>query len=80
MARLDWSNKIVRRGSTSAIFFLAFLGGSLMGGHRYQARPYFQGTNHNMNLRNDGSGEPYTSIVELRSDKIINFLGVAEWH
>ena len=44
------------------------------------SKPMFSGHQPQYELRNDGSGEPYTSIVELRSDKIINFLGVAEWH
>eukprot|EP00591_Stephanopyxis_turris_P010920 CAMPEP_0195510604 /NCGR_PEP_ID=MMETSP0794_2-20130614/3204_1 /TAXON_ID=515487 /ORGANISM="Stephanopyxis turris, Strain CCMP 815" /LENGTH=298 /DNA_ID=CAMNT_0040638057 /DNA_START=184 /DNA_END=1080 /DNA_ORIENTATION=- len=30
-------------------------------------------------LRNDGSGAPYNSIMELRSDKIKNFLEIANW-
>ena len=30
-------------------------------------------------LRNDGSGRPYASILELRSDKIKNHLSVSEW-
>jgi len=30
-------------------------------------------------LRNDGSGEPYASILGLRADKILNFLDVKKW-
>lgn len=30
-------------------------------------------------LRNDGSGEPYSSIVDLRRDKILNFLDTAQF-
>eukprot|EP00590_Aulacoseira_subarctica_P010660 CAMPEP_0172417098 /NCGR_PEP_ID=MMETSP1064-20121228/3603_1 /TAXON_ID=202472 /ORGANISM="Aulacoseira subarctica , Strain CCAP 1002/5" /LENGTH=341 /DNA_ID=CAMNT_0013155199 /DNA_START=94 /DNA_END=1119 /DNA_ORIENTATION=+ len=30
-------------------------------------------------LRNDGSGRPYGSIIDLRSDKIKNHLSVAQW-
>jgi hypothetical protein len=30
-------------------------------------------------MRNDGSGEPYPNIMELRSDKIRNFLSVAQY-
>ncbi len=31
-------------------------------------------------LRNDGSGLPYGSILDMRSDKIKNHLSVAEWY
>jgi len=31
-------------------------------------------------LRNDGSGLPYGSVLDLRRDKIRNFLGVAGYH
>lgn len=30
-------------------------------------------------MRNDGSGEPYESLLELRTDKIRNFLSVASY-
>jgi hypothetical protein len=30
-------------------------------------------------MRNDGSGEPYPNIMELRTDKIRNFLSVADY-
>ena len=30
-------------------------------------------------LRRDGSGQPYDSVVDMRSDKIRNHLSVAEW-
>ena len=30
-------------------------------------------------LRNDGSGEPYENILDMRKDKIENFLGVADF-
>jgi hypothetical protein len=51
-----------------------------------QLRPYgeeffadMSGHEPQYELRNDGSGRPYGSILDLRSDKIKNHLSVAEW-
>mmetsp|Transcript_28144 Transcript_28144/g.61310 ORF Transcript_28144/g.61310 Transcript_28144/m.61310 type:complete len:343 (+) Transcript_28144:119-1147(+) len=49
-------------------------------------REYWQGRNHSYSerqpfyeLRNDGSGKPYNSVVDLRAAKIRNFLSTAEY-
>jgi hypothetical protein len=51
-----------------------------------QIRPYgekyfadMSGHEPQYELRNDGSGRPYGSILDLRSDKIKNHLSVADW-
>jgi len=40
--------------------------------HYSQHQPFYE-------MRNDGSGKPYSSIMEMRSDKILNFLSVKDY-
>ena len=40
---------------------------------------FFSGHQPQYELKVDGSGEPYASIIDLRRDKILNFVSVAEW-
>jgi len=42
-------------------------------------KPLFSGHQPLYELRNDGSGEPFDSILELRTAKIKNFMGVKEY-
>lgn len=44
----------------------------------YEGKPNIQDTVR-YELRRDGSGRPYESILELRRDKIRNFLSVKDW-
>lgn len=47
----------------------------------YKEKKKFHFSEHHplYELKNDGSGEPYESIVDLRRDKILNFLDIANF-
>ena len=41
--------------------------------------PSFSGDLPRYELNNDGSGKPYNNILEMRADKIRNFLSIKDW-
>jgi len=48
-------------------------------GHFKDKKPGYSGHQPFYEMKNDGSGKPYDNILDLRRDKIINFLEVANW-
>lgn len=45
----------------------------------FEEKPKMSGHQPQYEMRNDGSGNHYNNIMELRSDKIVNFLSIADW-
>jgi len=45
----------------------------------FKKKPAYSGHQPFYEMKNDGSGIPYDNILDLRKDKILNFLGVANW-